>query len=119
VGQKQKSSMRAYVFRFTPESGRRATWSACPFRADIVAKVENRTTRRISRKSFLDAPAAARLSGAKTKVGGRFGMSLTSRRAKRISGSKNFRSTPQKDFCNKICHKQKFCALTDLTLEDH
>jgi len=25
--------MRAYVFRFAPESGRRATWSACPFRA--------------------------------------------------------------------------------------
>ena len=25
--------MRANVFRFTPESGRRATWSACPFRA--------------------------------------------------------------------------------------
>jgi hypothetical protein len=28
--------------------------------------------------------------------------SLTSPRVKRISGSKNFRSTPQKDFCNKI-----------------
>src|SRR6266478_290780 len=31
-GQNRKSSMRAYVFRFAPESGRRATWSACPFR---------------------------------------------------------------------------------------
>src|SRR6476469_9817525 len=31
--------MRANVFRFAPESGRRATWSACPFRADTVAKV--------------------------------------------------------------------------------
>src|SRR6478752_941685 len=30
--QNRKSSMRAYVFRFAPESGRRATWSACPFR---------------------------------------------------------------------------------------
>jgi hypothetical protein len=28
--------------------------------------------------------------------------SLTSSRAKRISGSKNFCSTPQKDFCNNI-----------------
>jgi hypothetical protein len=28
--------------------------------------------------------------------------SLTSPRVKRISGSKNFRSTPQKDFCNNI-----------------
>src|SRR5258705_5729702 len=25
--------MRAYIFHFAPESGRRATWSACPFRA--------------------------------------------------------------------------------------
>src|SRR5258705_13449108 len=33
LGQNRKSSMRAYVFRFAPESGRRATWSACPFRA--------------------------------------------------------------------------------------
>src|SRR5258707_15027561 len=32
-GQNRKSSMRAYVFRFAPESGRRATWSACPFGA--------------------------------------------------------------------------------------
>ena len=30
---------------------------------------------------------------------------LTSPRPKRISGSKNFRSTPQKDFCNKIRQK--------------
>ncbi len=33
LGPNRKSSMRAYVFRFAPESGRRATWSACPFRA--------------------------------------------------------------------------------------
>src|SRR5258706_9687299 len=32
TGSKPESSMRAYVFRFAPESGRRATWSACPFR---------------------------------------------------------------------------------------
>ena len=25
-------------------------------------------------------------------------------RVRRISGSKTFRSPPQKDFCNKICH---------------
>jgi hypothetical protein len=31
--------------------------------------------------------------------------SLTSPRVKRISGSKNFRSTPQKDFCNNIVPK--------------
>jgi len=34
------------------------------------------------------------------------GRSLTSPRVKRISGSKNFRSPPQKDFCNNICQKQ-------------
>jgi hypothetical protein len=38
--------------------------------------------------------------------------SLTSPRAKRVSGSKNFRSTPQKDFCNKICHYQTSTAQT-------
>jgi hypothetical protein len=31
--------MRANVFRFAPESGHCATESACPFRADFVAKV--------------------------------------------------------------------------------
>jgi hypothetical protein len=38
VGQNRKSSMRAHVFRFAPESGHRAMQSACPFRADSVAK---------------------------------------------------------------------------------
>jgi hypothetical protein len=38
-GQNRKSSMRAYVFRFAPESGRRATWSACPFRATNGSRV--------------------------------------------------------------------------------
>jgi hypothetical protein len=42
--------------------------------ADIVAKVENRTTGESRESRFLDAPAAARLSRANTKVGGRFGM---------------------------------------------
>ena len=32
--------------------------------------------------------------------------SLTSPRVKRISGSKNFCSPPQKDFCNNICQKR-------------
>src|SRR5260370_170258 len=32
-GQNRKSSMRAYDFRFAPESGHCATESACPFRA--------------------------------------------------------------------------------------
>jgi hypothetical protein len=41
--------MRAYVFRFAPESGRRATWSACPFGANnalihLVATTEDLAT---------------------------------------------------------------------------
>jgi hypothetical protein len=39
LGQNRKSSMRANVVRFAPESGHFATESACPFRADSVAKV--------------------------------------------------------------------------------
>jgi hypothetical protein len=35
---------------FAPESGHRQAVSACPKSADIVAKVENRTTLKISRK---------------------------------------------------------------------
>jgi hypothetical protein len=34
--------------------------------------------------------------------------SLTSPRGKRISGSENFRSPPQKDFCNNIRQKRSF-----------
>ena len=34
--QNRKSSMQAYVFRFAPESGRRATCSAYPFGAPIA-----------------------------------------------------------------------------------
>jgi hypothetical protein len=33
MGQTEKNSMRANVFRFAPESGHRAMQSACPFRA--------------------------------------------------------------------------------------
>jgi hypothetical protein len=40
--------------------------------------------------------------------------SLTSPRVKRIGGSRNFRSSPQKDFCNKIGHWQTCGALRSL-----
>src|SRR5712675_1420009 len=33
MGQNRKSSSRAYVFRFAPKNGHRATTAACPFRA--------------------------------------------------------------------------------------
>ena len=41
--------------------------------------------------------------------------SLTSPRAKRISGSKNFRSPPQKDFCNNIRQQQTFEERADMS----
>jgi hypothetical protein len=33
MGQTEKNSVRAYVFRFTPELGHCSSQSACPFRA--------------------------------------------------------------------------------------
>src|SRR5260370_12997450 len=48
LGQNRKSSSRAYVFRFAPESGRRATWSACPFRA-MKRHAQRRSLRRLGR----------------------------------------------------------------------
>ncbi|MET4716183.1 hypothetical protein ABIF63_000286 [Bradyrhizobium japonicum] len=77
----------------------------CLFLADIVAKVENRTTVKISQK-LISRPLRCCI-GCQCHYGDRGSIldqaiwSLTSSRAKRISGSKNFCSTHQKDFCNK------------------
>jgi hypothetical protein len=74
--------------------------------ADIVAKVENRTTQKISRKSISGllccCIACQRLCGDPRSILDETIWSLTSPRVRRISGSKNFRSPPQKDFCNNI-----------------
>jgi hypothetical protein len=51
LGQKAKYSRRANVFRFAPESGHRAMQSACPFRADSVAKVPKATAAKFSPKN--------------------------------------------------------------------
>jgi hypothetical protein len=73
---------------------------------DTVAKVENRTTLKISRKLILSCLYGCNPLSADTKVGGSFlcetMWSLTSPRAKRISGPKKFRSSPKKDFFNTI-----------------
>ena len=76
------------------------------FAPDTVAKVENRATRKISRKLIFGL--LRRCVAFQGHHGGPWSIldetiwSLTSPRVKRISGSKNFRSPPQKDFCNNI-----------------
>jgi hypothetical protein len=78
--------------------------------ADIVAKVENRTTPKISQKLIFGLLCGSvafhsRQEGPWSILDEAI-WSLTSPRVKRISGSKNFRSTPQKDFCNNIGTKR-------------
>jgi hypothetical protein len=74
--------------------------------SDCVAKVENRTTPKISQKLILGLLCGS--VAFQSRQEGPWSIldeaiwSLTSPRVKRISGSKNFRSTPQKDFCNNI-----------------
>jgi hypothetical protein len=52
VGSKADLTAPKSDFRFTPESGLKSDIAPCPKSADIVAKVENRTTLKISRKSI-------------------------------------------------------------------
>ena len=91
-------------FRSPPINGHRQSSPVGPFRADNVVKVENRTTPKISRKLIFRLLCCClaiqrRYEGPWSISDGSI-WSLTSPRVKRISGSKNFRSTPQKDFCN-------------------
>ena len=75
-----------------------------PLLADCVAKVENRTTPKISQKLIFgllcDSIAFQSRQEGPWSILEEAIRSLTSPRVKRISGSKNYRSTPQKDFCN-------------------
>lgn len=92
-----------------------------PKSADIVAKVENRTTLKISRKSIFGllcyCVAFQRHYGGPWSILDEAIWSLASPRVKRISGSKNFRSPPRKDFCNNIC-QQKTSPLGNIGDED-
>jgi hypothetical protein len=86
------------------------------FWADTVAKVENRTTLKISRKLIF------RLLCCRVALQRRYEgpwsildesiWSLTSPRSKRISSSKKFRSSPQKDFFNTIGRKADIRQVT-------
>src|SRR3984893_2959252 len=73
---------------------------------DTVEKVENRTAPKISRKSILGR--LDRCNAPQRRCEDRWLFlcetmwSLTSPRAKRISGPKKFRSPPRKDFFNTI-----------------
>jgi hypothetical protein len=84
---------------------------------DCVAKVENRTTPKISQKLILGLLCGS--VAFQSRQEGPWSIldeaiwSLTSPRVKRISGSKNFRSTPQKDFCNTIPPTTDICALSE------
>jgi hypothetical protein len=73
---------------------------------DTVAKVENRTTLKISRKLIFRllccCLAIQRRYEGPWSILDESIWSLTSPRVNRISGSKKFRSSPQKDFCNTI-----------------
>jgi hypothetical protein len=93
----------------------RAHHGARPLCADIVAKVENRTTQKISRKLVLGllccCIACQRRNGGPWSILDETIWSLTSPLIKRISGSKNFRSSPQKDFFNNIRQKRSLDIL--------
>jgi hypothetical protein len=77
-----------------------------PVLADIVAKVENRATRKISRKLIFGllrrCVAFQRHHGDPWSILDVTIWSLTSPLVKRTSGSKKFRSSQQKNFCNNI-----------------
>ena len=96
--------------RFPPVSDRTANIAGGPVRADIVAKVENRSAPKIWRKLILGylrgcVTFQRRWEGPWLILDETI-WSPTSARAKCISGSENFRPSPQKDFCNNICHKR-------------
>ena len=80
----------------------------CPILADIVARIEHRTTKRISRKSFSRhlccCIACQRHYGGPRPILDETIWSLTSLRGKRINGSRNFRSTPQNGLLQQYRH---------------
>ena len=83
-----------------------------PLRAKIVAKVENRATRKISRKLFIGllrgCVAFQGHHGGPWSILDETMWSLTSPLAKRISGSKKFRLSPKKTFATVSGVKRKW-----------
>ena len=99
-------------FRCYPNNGHRATTAACPFRADFVAKVENRSALKISRKPIFGllccCIAFQRGYEGPCSILDETIWSLTPPRGKRISGSENFRSPPKKTFAAISVAKRTF-----------
>src|SRR5258707_3033662 len=91
--------------------------------AAIVAKVEHRATRKFSRKLIFGllrrCVAFQRHYRDPWSILDETIWSLTSPLVKRISGSKKFRSSPQKDFCNNICHSRNFDRSSALRTPPH
>src|SRR5882724_5941157 len=88
-----------------------------PLVADIVAKVENRTTRKISPNLIFGllccCVAFQRRYGGPWSVLNETIWSLTSLHVKCISGSKNFRSAPQKRLLQQYRHETDLPSRTD------
>jgi hypothetical protein len=84
--------------------------ASLPSWVDSVEKVENRTTPKISRKLIFRR--LCRCNALQRRYEGPWSLlcetmwSRTSSRAKRISGPKKFRSSPEKDFFNTIDPKR-------------
>src|SRR5450631_3362672 len=111
------------ALRSTPKNRHRDRPSACLKGADFVAKVENPTKPKISRKSI--PRHRCRCEAPWRRYEGPWSFwretiwSLTSRGARRISGSENFGSAPQKYFCNKICQLQTHAPQQATSLFDY
>src|ERR1700738_164650 len=73
MGQMRKYPRLQIKAALHPRSGHREARTAGPKSADIVAKVENRTTPKISRKPIFRDSCCRNTLWANTKIGGRFG----------------------------------------------
>jgi hypothetical protein len=100
--------------RFAPMNGRRRLQPSGQKSADIVPKVENRATRKVSRKLIFGllrrCVAFQRHYGGPWSILDETIWFLTSPLVKRISGSEKFRSSPQKDFATiSTMNRQRHC----------
>ena len=107
-------------FRSSSGSGHRYCRPACLKSADTVAKVENRVTSKMSRRSIFSN--LQRRKGPQDRYDGLWAFlhqtmwPLTSPRGECTSGPEKIRSSAEKDFCNNICKEKgtlmrPFCTI--------